>query len=136
MRILIVEDDFISRRILKEILSEFGECTVVVDGAEAVQEFTLAIGDGKPYDIIFLDIMLPNVDGLEALKQIRDYERSRGTLPSGEVKVVMTTALDDPRTVVDAYYQRGADSYLVKPITRARLVHELKKTGLVGTVKK
>lgn len=129
MRILIVEDDFISRRILKEILSEYGSCDVVVDGHEAIQEFRMALSEQKPYDIIFLDIMMPNVDGLQALKQIRSIERERGIQPVHEVKIVMTTALDDPRTVIDAYYQGGADSYLVKPLTKAKITAELQKVG-------
>lgn len=129
MRILIVEDDFISRRVLKDILSAYGSCDIVVDGHEAIQEFTMALNEQKPYDIIFLDIMMPKVDGLQALKQIRLIEHDRGITPSHEVKVVMTTALDDPKTVVAAYYQGGADSYLVKPLTTAKLTAELKKLG-------
>lgn len=129
MRILIVEDDFISRRVLKDMLSDYGDCDVVVDGEEAIQEFTMALDEKRPYRVIFLDIMMPNVDGLQALKQIREIERQRNIAPAHEVKVIMTTALGDPKTVIDAYYQGGADSYLVKPLTRAKIDAELQKVG-------
>jgi len=131
MRILIVEDDFIARHVLKDMLVTYGQCDTVVDGAEAVQEFNMALSDKRPYDVIFLDIMMPNVDGLAALKSIRQIEKETGVLPAKEVKVIMTTALDDPRTVVEAYYRGGADSYLVKPITKNKIADELHKVGLI-----
>ena len=131
MKLLIVEDDFIARHVLKDMLVEYGECDVVVDGREAVQSFKMALKEEKPYDVIFLDIMMPNVDGLEALKQIRSFEKDSGIAPPKEVKVIMTTALDDPKTVVGAYYRGGADSYLVKPITKAMIADEMRKLRLI-----
>jgi two-component system chemotaxis response regulator CheY len=132
MRLLIVEDDFIARQVLNEMLAEYGQCDVVVDGAEAVQAFSMAIDQKKPYTIIFLDIMMPNVYGLEALKRIRAIENAQGVLPEQEVKVIMTTALDDPKTVVSAYYRGGADSYLVKPITKSKIAEEMRKFKLIS----
>ena len=78
MRVLIVEDDFVARRVLKEILSPYGECDIVVDGEEAVQAFRLAWEDEEPYDLICMDIMMPNVDGHESLKRIRLIEQEMG----------------------------------------------------------
>jgi two-component system, chemotaxis family, chemotaxis protein CheY len=131
MRILIAEDDFIARYVLNEMLAEYGQCDVVVDGAEAVKAFSMAASEKKPYDAIFLDIMMPNVDGIEALKRIRAIEKEHGVVPDQEVKVIMTTALDDPKTVISAYYRGGADSYLVKPITKNKIDEELNKANLV-----
>jgi two-component system, chemotaxis family, chemotaxis protein CheY len=132
MKILIVEDDFISRRILKEILSDYGNCDVVVDGEEAIQAFQLAHEEQAPYDLICLDIMMPNMDGHEALTRIREYEKGRGIQGASEVKVIMVTALDDPKTVFKAYYRGGATSYIVKPIEKEKLVEELRVLGLIG----
>lgn len=131
MKILIVEDDFISRRILKEILAQFGNCDVAVDGQEAIQAFELAHEEKAPYDLICLDIMMPNMDGHEALKQIREFEKANGLQGSGEVKVIMVTALDDPKTVFKAYYRGGATSYIVKPIDKEKLIEELRVLGLI-----
>lgn len=131
MKILIVEDDFISRRIIKEILSPYGDCDIVVDGEEAIQAFQLAMNEQEPYDLVCMDIMMPNMDGQEALKQIRDIEKNAGIRGSAEVKVIMITALDDPKTVFKAYYRGGATSYIVKPIEKDKLVNELRILGLI-----
>jgi len=131
MKILIVEDDFISRRILKEILAEYGNCDVVVDGEEAIQAFQLAHEEKAPYDLICLDIMMPNMDGHETLTLIREFEKDRGINGASEVKVIMVTALDDPKTVFKAYYRGGATSYIVKPIEKEKLVEELRVLGLI-----
>ncbi|MBT8339029.1 MAG: response regulator [Desulfatitalea sp.] len=131
MKILIAEDDDISRKIIRTIVSRLGACDTVVDGAEAVEAFELAWEDGQPYDLILLDIMMPDVDGQEALKQIRQIERQMGIRGKQEVKVIMLTALDDPRSVVEAYYRGGANAYLVKPIDTEKLKAELKKLNLL-----
>lgn len=133
MRILIVEDDFGSRRLLQALLKPYGTCDVVVDGAEAVEAFRLAHEDGQRYDVIFLDIMMPRLDGQEALKQIRTVEKELGIRGVEEVKVVMTTALEDPRNVVEAYYRGGATSYIVKPIDKEKIMEEMGKLGYNAT---
>jgi PAS domain S-box-containing protein len=131
MKILIAEDEPISRRIIEKNLSRLGRCDTVVDGAEAVEAFKLAAEDGTPYDLICLDIMMPGVDGQAALKQIREIERQMGIRGPWEVKVIMLTALDDPHSVVEAYYRGGATSYLVKPIEVEKLRFELRRLGLI-----
>ncbi len=131
MRILIAEDDFISRRIIKEILAPYGDCDVVVDGEEAVQAFQMALEEEKPYDVICLDIMMPKTDGHEALKRIRETEKTAGIRGSAEVKVIMVTALDDPKTVFQAFYKGGATSYIVKPIDKDKVIGEIRSLGLI-----
>lgn len=131
MKTLIVEDDFISRKIMMELLAPLGECDIAIDGEEAVQAFRLAHEEKRPYDLICMDIMMPNMDGTEALKLIRAAESAMGLMGAAEVKVVMTTALDDPKSVVEAFYRGGATSYLVKPITRQKLMQEIRSHGLL-----
>jgi two-component system chemotaxis response regulator CheY len=131
MRILIAEDDFFSRTILKDILAEYGDCDIAVDGREAVQSYEGAIRNNKEYSVIFLDIMMPKMDGIAALKKIRKLEADRGISNSKEVKVIMITALSDPKTVVEAYYRGGATAYIVKPIDRKQLLGEMTIMGLI-----
>jgi len=121
MKILIVEDHLVNRFVIEKMLKDYGECDSAVNGKEAVQAFSMAFDEGKPYDIIFLDIMMPEMDGREALKLIREIEKNKSVSASKEVKIIMVTALDAPEEVINAYYHGGCTNYLVKPIDRKRL---------------
>jgi two-component system, chemotaxis family, chemotaxis protein CheY len=129
MRFLIVEDDFGSRRLLQAFLKPYGSCDVVVDGEEAIEAFRLSWEENDPYSAIFLDIMMPKVDGQQALKEIRRIEKDIGIKSIDEVKIIMTTALEDPKNVVEAYHKGGATSYLVKPIDKEMIQKEMSRLG-------
>lgn len=131
MKVLIVEDDFTSRKMMQSILEAHADFDIAVNGKEAVDAFQTALDANKPYDLICMDIMMPEMDGQEALKLIRGIERDRGLRGPNEVKVIMTTALDDPKNVIEAYYKGGATSYLPKPIDRQLFIHLLRNLGLV-----
>jgi two-component system chemotaxis response regulator CheY len=88
MKILIAEDDYASRKFLFKLLSQYGECDMTVDGIETVEAFAIAYDIGKPYDLLCLDIMMPKIDGLKALKTIRDYEKKKGIAESYKCKVI------------------------------------------------
>ena len=98
MKILIVDDDFASRLLLQAVLSRYGECHIAVNGREAVEAFRAA-QENVGYDLICLDIMMPDVDGQTALKEIRALEEARGISSSAGAKIIMTTALDDMKTM-------------------------------------
>ncbi len=131
MKTLIVEDDLVARFMLKEFLSDYGTCDMVVDGEEAVAAFGIALEKGVPYDLICMDILMPRLDGQAALQRIRTMEKERGIKEADEVKVVMLTALDDPKNVMTAYYRGHATSYIVKPIDREKLLEEIRLLGLI-----
>jgi two-component system chemotaxis response regulator CheY len=131
MRVLIVEDDFTSRKLLQKILSPYGEADIAVNGQEAVEAFEDALKENNPYDLVCMDIMMPEMDGQEALKKIREIEKSNGVSSTEEVKVIMTTALDDPKNVVEAYYKGGATSYVPKPIDRQLFLQLLRNLDLI-----
>jgi two-component system chemotaxis response regulator CheY len=130
MRILIVEDDYTSRTYLKGLLGKFGECVEAEDGVLAVAAFKEAMENNKPFDLIIMDIMMPNMDGHEALQEIRNLERLANVPPLKETKVIMATALSDPKNVVRAYYKGGATAYLPKPVDKAVLLETVKELGL------
>ncbi len=130
MKTLIVEDDFTSRLILQELLKGYGTSHIAVNGKEAVEAVQNALDAGKPYDLICLDIMRPEMDGQQCLVQIRAQEKSRGIPPSKMSKIVMTTALGDLKNVGEAYHSL-CDAYLVKPIQKKQLIEELRKLELI-----
>ena len=121
MLILIAEDDQISRKILSLHLSSFGQVTVTENGGEAVEAVRESLENSrKGYDLICLDIMMPEMDGQEALRQIRALEENAGVDESDQATIVMTTALSDSKHYVAAL-QDDCDGYLVKPIRRQDL---------------
>lgn len=130
MRILIAEDDMVSRRFLFEFLSGYGECDMAADGLEALEAFLRSLRDNKPYDLICLDIMMPKVDGVKALKHIRDLEIRRGILPEKRVRIIMTTALAKSQLVQKAF-EIGCDAYAAKPVVTAGFIDILKKLDLI-----
>ena len=130
MKILIVEDDFAARRLMQRYLSIHGDCDVAVDGNEAVAAFRQAADDKELYDLICLDIMMPNMNGREALKAIRQIETEHGIGGLDGVKVIMTTALGDSKNVTGSFSE-GCEAYIVKPVERKKLLAEIEKLGLI-----
>ena len=131
MKTLIVEDDFTSRLLLQEFLKDYGPSHIAVNGKEALQAARNALEAGAPYDLICMDIMMPEMDGQEALKEIRALEEAQGINSSNGAKVVMTTALGDLKGVSNAYISL-CDAYLTKPIQKAKLMEELRKLNLIA----
>ncbi len=130
MRILLAEDDFVTRKFMTGFLSKYGECDVTVDGMEAVDAFMMALEDDEPYDLVCLDIMMPVMDGYQALMGIRNLEKERNIPKEKEVKVIMTTALNEEKNVKMAF-DLGCTVYSGKPIDEGRFEQALKKFGLV-----
>src|ERR1035438_3333871 len=130
MRALIVEDDFTCRLLLQSFLAPYGECHIAVNGKEAVVAFRLAQESGQPYDLICMDIMMPEMDGQTAVREIRALEEAAGTLSTSGVKIIMTSALDDMKNVMQSF-QSLCDAYLFKPIDSGKLLDHLRDFQLV-----
>lgn len=130
MRILIAEDDFASRKVLLKFLSEYGECDVTVDGMEAIDAFLMALEEGQPYDLVCLDVMMPIMDGYQALKNIRKIEKDKHVPEQNSAKIIMTTALNDEKNVKKAF-ELGCTVYCAKPIDMDKLKETLEKLGFI-----
>jgi two-component system chemotaxis response regulator CheY len=127
---LIVEDDLTSRLLLQSVLSRYGECHVAVNGREAIQAYRAAKASGHSYQLICMDIMMPEMDGQAAVREIRALEEAGGTLLTDGVKIIMTTALDDVKNVVESF-RALCDAYLFKPIDTAKLLGHIRDLHLV-----
>ncbi len=130
MRTLIVDDDFTNRLLLQEILKGYGPAHIATNGKEAVEAIRAAQDAKEPYDLVCLDIMMPEMDGQEALKQIRAIEEKADIKMGQGVKVIMTTALDDSKNVMESF-KGYCDAYVVKPIDKAKLLEEIRKLELI-----
>ena len=128
MKTLIVEDDFISRNLLLKYLQNFGQCDMATDGHEALAAFIAALDNNEPYDLICLDINIPEITGDAVLSHIRSAEESRGIHGLNGTKVVMTTGLSDKDSILGAF-RSGCEAYLLKPISRGKFLEQLSKLG-------
>lgn len=131
MKTLIVEDDFLARSLLSTLLSEYGPCHVAVNGREALEAVESAFDSGDPYDLICLDIMMPVMDGQQALAEIRRMEEVRGIKGLDAIKVIMITAIDDSKNIMQAFRQGLCEAYLTKPLDRNKLLTHIRELGLV-----
>lgn len=129
MRMLIVDDDFYCRNMLHEIMKPYAQCDIAVNGEEAVCAFKQALENKKGYDLVCLDLVMPEMDGQQALREIRSIEKDFDITVNKSVKVIVTTMLDDRKETHDAFFLGGATSYLVKPIDEDKLLKEMKNLG-------
>ncbi|PKN40080.1 MAG: response regulator [Deltaproteobacteria bacterium HGW-Deltaproteobacteria-18] len=127
MRFLIVEDDISGVMLLHKILCEYGEIDDVADGPEAIKAFDSAWAEGDPYNIIFLDIMMPSMSGQDVLSIIRKKEIEMRIPQLKQVKVIITSALDSVDSVSQAFNEGRASAYLVKPILKHHVLEEMSK---------
>ncbi|OPZ59310.1 MAG: Transcriptional activator protein CzcR [Deltaproteobacteria bacterium ADurb.Bin510] len=131
MNILIVEDDPVSQEYLTALLKPYGTCRVATNGREALTAFQDAWHRNQPFALICMDIMMPEMDGQTALKEIRRLENAMGLEPKKRAIVIMTTALEDAHNVDEALYRGGASSYILKPVNAELLIEDLQRFGLI-----
>lgn len=128
MAILIAEDNSLRMKLLHTHLSPLGEIALAANGFEAFSAAKIALQDKQLYDLICLDITMPEVDGISALHSIRQIESKHGISREAGSKIVMTTATSDRQHIGEAKSE-GCDGFLVKPISKERLFEELRKLG-------
>ena len=122
IKILIVEDEPLCVQALQAYLnSEEFIVSSAGDGLEAIQMFRNEFADHTPYRIIFMDIMLPKLDGLKTLLQIRDFEKHHGVTEEHKAKVIITSAVNDRKTILQTVTLGRISSFLAKPIDSNKL---------------
>ena len=105
MRTLVVEDDAITRRLLTRALEGRGHEVVACNDAESAWP----LYEREPFPLIFLDWMLPGMDGLELCRKMRG-------LPHGDLSVIVVSTARDQPTDLSAVLAAGADDYIAKPL--------------------
>jgi len=129
MRVLIVDDEMVSRTKLELIMENFGECRAADRGDKALAAFHEAHWDGRPFDLIMLDINLPGMDGIQLLSAIRNAERQLDIDKPDRAKILMTTSYRDKDRIV-ASVQSGCDDYIGKPFDPDLIRDKLAKLGI------
>lgn len=126
MRILVVDDEFVALNTLAKLLSDYGTCDMAQSSQEALTLFRDAYLDSNYYDLISIDIQMPQIDGLELLKLITREERSLLMMPS---KKMMVTASGTAGNVMRAI-ENNADSFIVKPVKKDVLREKLQEINI------
>lgn len=130
MKSLVADDVLVIRHLLHRTLSSYGECEEAVNGKEAITKFIQNHKKNDPYDLICLDILMPQKTGLQVIKDIRHYENQNNIPENNRVKIIMTTILQD-KSIVDQANEYGCDGYMVKPIQLNKLLALIRKFGLI-----
>ena len=124
MRILIVDDDYVSRVKLKALLAEYGDCDAVPSGKLALEMVRHANEELVPYELITVDIDMPGMRGPEVVREILQHEREN------VIKVLMITGKVDAIKEVMQSYREGCDWCIKKPVNPENIKEALSKVGL------
>ncbi len=130
MKSLVIEDDYITSMVLQEMLLAYGTSDIAENGLLGVNAVEKSIQTNEFYDVIFSDIMMPEMDGMEALEKIREIESNHNIEGKDRTKIIMCTALDDYETVKKSFSNQ-CDGYLVKPFTTEKVSEALKNLNLI-----
>jgi len=117
-KILVAEDNFINQKLVKQILIRYGEVELANNGLEAFERYR-----SNKYDLIFMDIQMPVMDGVEATHEILNYEKEE-KLPHTPIVALTANALKGDR---ERFIDDGLDDYIPKPIETNELLFILKK---------
>ena len=110
VRVLVAEDTATGRDVIRKYLESANfDLSFVENGRDAV-----AAAQGTRFDIILMDVRMPEMDGLEAIRHIRSHEQSRGAERTPIVVVSANTSAEDVRDCIEA----GADGHIAKPVAR------------------
>ncbi len=131
IRCLIMEDDELSREMLALQMERYASCDLAADGREGFEMFLSALESEQPYQLILLDIIMPEMDGLEAAKAIRLHEEKQGITIDKGVSIVVLSSLSTPQDVIQAYMAAQSSAHLVKPVQPDKLVKTLRKLELI-----
>lgn len=126
MKCLIVDDEVFCREFVVTLLKDVAHCVQAESGTDALGLFTAALEKSEPFDLIVLDIMMPDMSGHETAKLIRAVEKERN---AGSVKIVMLTALNSPNDAMDSFCNHQSAAYLVKPVSKDGLFNVITKLG-------
>lgn len=125
MRILIVDDNKQIQHLLAHILESYGDLKFADNGEKGLKQYQQSVEEQTPFNLIFLDIMMPEMDGFEMLRELRNWEENHSSLEN-KVKVAMLSSIGSPNNML-ACFEAGCDYYLVKPIIKSELIEIIEK---------
>ena len=128
MKILVVDDEIVSRKKMMRITTDFGSCEGVQNGKAALSVIKTSLEEWQLYDLITLDVSMPDISGVEVLNTIRKMEEAKRLDEEEQAKILMVSSISDMKTVKACMGK--CNGYMIKPFNKELVVDKLKKIGL------
>ena len=134
LKTMIVDDEEVAADLLEIMLNKLGIKNIATasTGRQALDMFDDCLKSGSPYSLVFLDIMMPEMNGQEILKQMRSAEKEAGIASFDRSTIIMTTALTSTDAMVEAIFEGDCSDYLVKPVSSEYLREMLANNGFIS----
>ena len=134
LKTMIVDDEEVAADLLEIMLNKLGVKNIAIasTGRQALDMFDDCLKSGSPYSLVFLDIMMPEMNGQEILKQMRSAEKEAGIASFDRSTIIMTTALTSTDAMVEAIFEGDCSDYLVKPVSSEYLREMLANNGFIS----
>lgn len=122
LSILVAEDNEINALLMRSLLSRLGHKVVITtNGEEALESWLSAKSAGSPYDLVFMDIQMPQLNGIETTKRIRTVEAGQAGRRTPILALTANTLVEDRY----ACFEAGMDGFLIKPLDRDKLAEAI-----------
>jgi two-component system chemotaxis response regulator CheY len=129
MRILIVDDDYISRLRLKSLLQKYGDCDAASDGDLAIAMYKSALKEDMPYHLVTMDVEMPDMRGQDVVHKLMEIQKDSAD-PEHSFKVFMISGKKNMQDVASSYFE-GCEEYILKPVTPDKIAEAIKKHDLL-----
>lgn len=124
LSILVAEDNEINALLMRSLLTRLGhQVAITTNGEEALQSWLKAKSTGTPYDLVLMDVQMPQLNGIETTKRIRQSEAGQSGRPTPILALTANTMAEDR----SACFEAGMDGFLIKPLDREKLEQALKE---------
>jgi two-component system chemotaxis response regulator CheY len=132
LRILLVDDSKSAQLKILSIVSKYGTCDQAYDGVEALDLVQRSLQANSPYDLIIMDVVMPRMDGFEAVKKIMLLQDAINIPEKDKTKIIMLTSKADPANMMKAHFEIGVKTYLTKPFAEKTLLEAMTNLELIG----
>lgn len=133
MKSLVVDDEIICRKIFEKVLLKYGQCDTVNNGTDAIEAYKTSLDNECPYQLMVLDIVMPDLHGGQVLKLIREFEKERGISDIDKLRIIITTATDTwfSREFVKKNLNFIYESYFIKSPDMDEFIEKINDLGFV-----
>lgn len=129
MKILIVDDELVSRAKMRKIMTRYGRCAEAENGMQAMEMIAGAVAAGNMYTLMTLDVDMPEMSGVHVLKKVREMEQAVHDADAVPMKIVMVTSMGDRETFSESLFA-GCDDYIIKPFQPETIHRQMRILGL------